>query len=244
MGIDLKTSGVHHIALRTVNLDRSKHFYKQLLGFPLLMEAPGIFLFLAGSTAVAVRGPESGTAPSDRFDPLRVGLDHVALGCTDENELQRVASALSNAAIWNTGVKLDTSLNKNYLGFKDPDGIKWELYMAKNPSLEVAESYLRGLNKGDLSEVPFSRDLVFESPLTPRLNGVEPVREFLEGVLPVIKGARILDSIANDDRVVIRFELDTSHGVIPACDFIRIKDGCISEIRPYYDPRPITNASR
>jgi uncharacterized glyoxalase superfamily protein PhnB len=47
----------------------------------------------------------------------------------EEAELQRVAAALTTAGVQNTGVKLDTTLNKKYVAFKDPDGIAWELYM-------------------------------------------------------------------------------------------------------------------
>ena len=84
---------------------------------------------LAGATAVVLRGPDARTPAGDIFDPFRVGLDHVALACADEAELARVASALSTAGIENTGVKLDPTLGKKYIAFKDPDRIAWELYM-------------------------------------------------------------------------------------------------------------------
>ena len=129
-GISIKTTGVHHLALRSTDLARARVFYIDRLGFPLLMEAPELFLFLAGGTAIGVRGPAEGTAAGDAFDPFRVGLDHVALGCTDEGELRRVAEALTAAGIENTGVKMDPTLAKLYVAFRDPDGIKWELYMA------------------------------------------------------------------------------------------------------------------
>lgn len=126
--MDIKTPGVHHIALRSSNLERSKRFYSEKLGFPVLMEAP-IFIFLAGSTPIAIRGPEADSPQGDVFNPFRVGLDHIALACEDESELQRVASALSEAGVENTGVKTDETLGKRYVAFKDPDRIAWELYM-------------------------------------------------------------------------------------------------------------------
>jgi len=42
---------------------------------------------------------------SAEADPFRVGLDHVALACSEEVELERVAAALSKAGVENTGVK-------------------------------------------------------------------------------------------------------------------------------------------
>jgi len=128
--INIKTPGVHHVALRSTNLERSKRFYAETLGFPVLLEKPNLFIFGAGSTAVAVRGPEAGTPPGDVFNPFRVGLDHISLACADAAELERVAKALSSAGVENTGVKLDETLGKRYVAFKDPDRIAWEFYMA------------------------------------------------------------------------------------------------------------------
>jgi glyoxylase I family protein len=128
MGIGIKTPGVHHLALRSANLQRSRQFYAETLGFPVLLDTPTFFIFAAGSTAVGVRGPDAKTPSGDIFDPSRVGLDHVALTCPEESELQRVANALSDAGVANTGVKLDETLGKRYVAFKDPDRIAWEFY--------------------------------------------------------------------------------------------------------------------
>lgn len=129
-GISMQTNGVHHVALRTTDLSRARVFYVERLGFPVLLEQPGLLIFAAGSTAIAVRGPDATTPSDDRFNPMRVGLDHLALGCGDAQELRRVAAALTAEGIDNTGVKTDSTLNKEYVAFKDPDGISWEYYMA------------------------------------------------------------------------------------------------------------------
>ena len=130
MSINVKTPGVHHVTLRSTDLARSRQFYAGLLGFKVALEAANIFIFFAGATAIAVRGPEAETRPDDRFNPFRVGMDHIALACDDEGEIERVAAALSEAGVENTGVKLDETLGKRYVAFKDPDRIAWELYMA------------------------------------------------------------------------------------------------------------------
>ena len=130
MAVDMKTSGVHHISLRVSDLERSKKFYVETLGFKHLMDAPNLSLFLAGGTAFGLRGPSEETPRGDRFNPHRLGMDHIALACTDQSELERVADALSAAGIENTGAKRDETLGKDYVAFKDPDRIAWEFYMA------------------------------------------------------------------------------------------------------------------
>ena len=126
--IAIRTPGFHHLALRSTNLERSKRFYVETLGFELRFEAPNMFVFRAGETRIGVRGPEEQTPVGDVFSPFRAGLDHVALACEDEAELERVARALTAAGIENTGVKLSRT-GKKYVGFWDPDRIKWEFYM-------------------------------------------------------------------------------------------------------------------
>ena len=128
--VRMTTSGVHHVALRVSDFARARHFYIETLGFPVQLEAPNLLLFAAGGTLIGLRGPEAETPAGDRFTPFRVGLDHVALVCTDEGELERVAAALAEAGVENTGTKQDDVTGKRYVAFKDPDRIAWEFYMA------------------------------------------------------------------------------------------------------------------
>jgi glyoxylase I family protein len=242
MTIGVQTPGVHHVALRSTDLARARRFYAETLGFPVVLDQPNLFIFFAGATAVAVRGPEAGTAEGDRFDPFRVGLDHMALACAKEDELERIAAALEAAGIPSTGVKLDEVLGKRYVAFKDPDGIAWEVYMAPNPAVEAVESYLDGLRRKDLARVPFAPSVTFESPLSPRIVGVKAVTEFLTGMFPAIRDVQARQHIVQNDYVATRFDLDTPFGVIPVFDCFRVANGLIQEVRPFYDPRPITEA--
>jgi len=130
MAIKMKTSGVHHVALRVSNVERSKKFYCDTLGFQHLMDADNFCLFRAGGTAFGLRGPTKEMPKGDKFNPHRLGVDHIALACSDVSELKRVANALSAAGIENTGAKHDDTLGKDYVAFKDPDRIAWEFYMA------------------------------------------------------------------------------------------------------------------
>ena len=130
MPIQMKTPGVHHISLRVSDLNRAKKFYCDTLGFKHLMDADNLCLFLAGGTPFGLRGPTADMPKGDKFNPFRVGVDHIALACTDASELKRVADALAAAGIENTGAKHDETLDKDYVAFKDPDRIAWEFYMA------------------------------------------------------------------------------------------------------------------
>jgi catechol 2,3-dioxygenase-like lactoylglutathione lyase family enzyme len=129
MSINIKTTGIHHVALRSSDMERSKRFYTETLGFELALETPELFLFRVGGAAFGVRDRDAQTPAGDKFNPFRVGLDHIALACDDEAELERVANALTEAGVENTGVKTDATLGKRYVAFKDPDRISWELYM-------------------------------------------------------------------------------------------------------------------
>ena len=145
MTMDIQTPGLHHLALRVTDLSASRHFYGTTLGFPVILEGPGLFLFLAGRTAIGVRAADAQTPAGDAFDPHRVGLDHLAIACSSATELRRVTTALARAAVPNTGVKVDPTLNREYVAFKDPDGIAWEYYMAPDATRDAVVAYYDAL---------------------------------------------------------------------------------------------------
>ena len=125
----LQTGGLHHLALRVADLERAKAFYVETLGFPLVLEREGVVAIInVGGTFVGSRGPDAKTAAGDRFDPFRVGLDHLALAMPDAAALQAVARQLDEAGVPNNGVEHDAVLGSKYISFYDPDGIAWELY--------------------------------------------------------------------------------------------------------------------
>jgi hypothetical protein len=112
-----------------------------------------------------------------------------------------------------------------------------------NPVVTAAETYLRGLRDKDLSRVPFAEGVTLESPLTPKITGPAAVTAFVSGLFPAIKDVRITRRIVEGEYIAVMFDLDTVFGVIPVFDCIRVSGGLIEEIRPYYDPRPITDGA-
>jgi glyoxylase I family protein len=259
-GICMKTTGVHHVSLRSTDLERARVFYIDRLGFPLVLETGELFLFLAGGTPIGVRGPAPNTSPEDVFDPFRVGLDHVALGCTDALELHRVAGALTQAGIERTGVKTDALLQREYVAFKDPDGIKWELYMADDPEgtrratlRSAADAYFAALARCDFDAIPYADDVVLRAPLVPGgaanpLSGRETLRTvWWRPLVPALEGATVsvIDYYVNADATAIcvaaEITLPVAKATLRVVDRFRIgADGRITEQENHFDPRAVT----
>lgn len=129
MPIQPQTTGLHHLTLRCTDMQRTKAFYRDTIGFSQILDTPDLMAFLAGSLILAFRPAKPKHAEDTVFSPFNIGLDHLALACASEDELQRVAKGLQEAGIDNTGVKMDDVLQKKYVAFKDPDRIQWEFYM-------------------------------------------------------------------------------------------------------------------
>src|ERR1700689_5483961 len=96
----LTVSQVHHLRLTVTDVQRSREFYTGLLGFEVVAESPPpgdpaaaeTFKVLFGGVVMArgslVLGLRPMAAPDDRFDPDRVGLDHLSFGVANRAELE------------------------------------------------------------------------------------------------------------------------------------------------------------
>lgn len=122
-------SYIHHICLRSMDFDVTKKFYGDTLGWNLMIDKPDLIIYLTGSVFVAFKKAEPRDKQYSKFSPFEVGLDHLAITCETEEELHTFTKKITDAGVENTGVKLDTALNKLYVAFKDPDRIAWEFYM-------------------------------------------------------------------------------------------------------------------
>jgi glyoxylase I family protein len=125
----IQTTGIHHIGLRCMDIDRTRIFYRDVLGMELLMDTETIISFNIGRTFIAFKKAEPRSTRGTIFSPFEVGLDHVALICEREEDLHHFSKGLDEAGVENTGVRRDSASNKLYVAFKDPDRIQWEFYM-------------------------------------------------------------------------------------------------------------------
>ena len=124
----LRTEGLHHLAIRVTDLARARRFYVDTLGFQPVLDIPGGLIVNANGTLIGIRGGVAPTRPDDRFDPHRVGLDHLALGVGETSALEGLKAQLDAADVPNNGIEDDAPLGARYISFYDPDGIAWELY--------------------------------------------------------------------------------------------------------------------
>jgi ketosteroid isomerase-like protein len=115
--------------------------------------------------------------------------------------------------------------------------------MITNPNIAIAVRYFEALTSKDLRAAPLAPDVVMESPITPRLQGVESVTEYLEALASVAKTIRTLDFIAEGDKVAVQFEIETVDAIIPGFECLEISGGLIKKLRPYFDARLLINGA-
>ncbi len=136
----LDTAGIHHIRLTVTDLDRSRTFYRDVLGFEIAVESAGSpddpavrndpAQFYGGvvfQTNGMLFGLRPVAARSDRFDSERVGLDHLSFTVASVAELDAAAQRLDDADIEHGKVTELPGLGIAILSFSDPDGIHLEL---------------------------------------------------------------------------------------------------------------------
>ena len=125
----VNSHGLQHWAIRVSDIERAKRFYGETLGFELLREQQReddvVLNFRVGDSWFGIRGGHANTAPDDRFDPFRVGLDHLALHVSSADELPRLMEELDAAGVPHSGIQ--SEFGAQFICFKDPDEIPWEL---------------------------------------------------------------------------------------------------------------------
>jgi glyoxylase I family protein len=126
----MQTPGLSHIILTVSDLDRSRKFYGDLLGFQIQdfkFEGGSMFFFVVGDVSIWFLTHHQ-IPPGDRFSEFRIGLDHLAFKATNESELKATADKLIAAGVNTKGVETFVSGNK-YIAFRDPDNIQLEYWL-------------------------------------------------------------------------------------------------------------------
>jgi glyoxylase I family protein len=129
MSKQITTSSVHHIRLIVTDAIRSCDFYIRFLNFTVAAELPPGFVLTNGIILLGVTPPwdASQALPHDRFNPNRVGLDHLSFGVADRAELNKAAALFEEHGIEHGEVRDLPAFGITILSFSDPDGIQVEL---------------------------------------------------------------------------------------------------------------------
>lgn len=137
---DVTTTGLHHLRLTVTDLDRSRAFYEQVLGFEVAAQSEGDPsdpavrsdpAQLYGGVVFATNGILFGlrpvAEPADRFVSERVGLDHVSFGVAARSDLDAAVTALEARGVPHGEVIELPAFGIAILSFDDPDGVHLEL---------------------------------------------------------------------------------------------------------------------
>lgn len=142
MPAPLSLGAPHHIRLTVTDVERSRAFYTDILGFEVAVaEAPPqgedfheeILETLQGGVVLTNAGVLIGLRPvdadhaADRFDPFRVGLDHLSFNLDSRADLDAAMSLLDEHGVEHGPTRDLPPLGLTFLAFFDPDGVALEL---------------------------------------------------------------------------------------------------------------------
>ena len=114
--------------------------------------------------------------------------------------------------------------------------------MTRKEILQLLEVYFAALKAGRAEYLPLSNDITFEGPMAGAIHGEAAVRKLLIDVARTFQNMelKLLGHVIDDHEVCTRAELTLPGGkVVALLDYFRFKDGKISHIQPYFDPRPM-----
>jgi catechol 2,3-dioxygenase len=124
-----------HLVLYVRDLERSRHLYRDVLGWPEVAQVGGVgAVFSSGRThhelLLLEVGPQAAPQPAGR----RLGLYHFGLkvGETDD-ELREAIAVLEREGVIVTGTADHTVTHSVYIA--DPDGNEIELYIDVQPEV-------------------------------------------------------------------------------------------------------------
>jgi glyoxylase I family protein len=139
MAGQIELGSIHHLRLTVTDIERSRKFYTELLGFDVAVAAPESddpksdpsYPVLWGGVVMArgnfLLGLRPVAATNDRFDEDRVGLDHLSFGVDSRAALAAAIRVLDEHKVQHGEPRELTSFGICVLPFRDPDNIQLEL---------------------------------------------------------------------------------------------------------------------
>ena len=148
MPAQIPTGDIHHLRLTVTDLERSRRFYTGLLGFEVAVESPPpddpaaaeTFKILFGGVVMIRGNLLMGLRPmapaSDRFDPDRVGLDHLSFDVASREDLEQAVRLFDEHGVTHGAITRLAGFGIDVLPFEDPDGVQLELTAPVAPAAD------------------------------------------------------------------------------------------------------------
>jgi glyoxylase I family protein len=126
----MKTKGIHHVAIICSDYERSKRFYTEVLGFPIIHETyratrDSYKLDLQVGEHEQIELFSFPNPPSRPNSPEACGLRHLAFRVED---LDTSVETLQSQGVDVEPVRVDEITGRRFTFFKDPDGLPLEMY--------------------------------------------------------------------------------------------------------------------
>ena len=119
---------ITHYAFTVSDLDRSIAWYEALFGAPpFFVGDESTYRFAVWLEQKFGLHQHRATSEATPFDELRIGLDHVAFGCVNREELVEWSQRLDELGIAH-GEIVDAFYGSG-LAFRDPDNIQLEFFV-------------------------------------------------------------------------------------------------------------------
>ena len=144
----MRLKEIGHVLLRVMDLERSKKFYSEVLGFQVLEEDPehgGTFMALPGQSHAIDLFQVKDAQEAERQSPGVRGLGHIAFRVESEGALKDAYATLEEHAVPISRTIDHVSQKSIY--FNDPDGNTLEIYYELPDALEI---FARGRNDRDV----------------------------------------------------------------------------------------------
>ena len=145
----MRLKEIGHVLLRVMDLERSKKFYSEVLGFHVLEEDPehgGTFMALKGQSHAIDLFQVKDAESAERQTPGVRGLGHIAFRVESEDALKDAYATLREH-----GVEISRTIDhvsQKSVYFNDPDGNTLEIYYELPDALEI---FARGREDRDVS---------------------------------------------------------------------------------------------
>lgn len=123
----LAIGGVHHLRLAVADVDRARAFYVGVLGFEVAVEIPPGVILSSGRILPGSAPDPTRAANDDRFDPNRVGLDHLSFAVDERADLELAIRLFDERGIPHGEITdLGPGFGIHVLTVRDPDDVQLE----------------------------------------------------------------------------------------------------------------------